>query len=242
MNRFDEINKHASSLFTPHCFAEMRINRFSSMVCIVFFVRNQRTKWDSARKSIKTKHPNNEFESSKIDLRAMELSLGLFLVKWLFCVSAHKETVLTVLKASINLSIITLWDPACFDIVCVWFMNICFENKDLEKKKKKTNERSNELRISHLNDLQRTNEIQMTSMTWLTKLKTTLIDRFCALKITTSFTGLNHLVLDFSFFFLLIEQLRPKHCHVCWFVCFFSPHLIDSMAYLENEAKYLVCK
>lgn len=59
------------------------------MVCIAFFVRNQRTKWDSARKSIKTKHPNNEFESSKIDLRAMELSLGLFLVKWLFCVCPH---------------------------------------------------------------------------------------------------------------------------------------------------------
>lgn len=69
------------------------------------------------------------------------------------------------------------------------------------------NERSNELQIIHLNDLQRPNEIQMTSVTWLTKLKTTLIDRFCALKITTSFTGLNHLVLDFSYFFLLIEQL-----------------------------------
>lgn len=30
INRSDEMNKHASSLFTPHCFAEMRIKWFLS--------------------------------------------------------------------------------------------------------------------------------------------------------------------------------------------------------------------
>lgn len=50
----------------------------------------------------------------------------------------------------------------------------------------------------------------MTEVTWLTKKEeknTTLIDRFCVLKITTSFTGLNHLVPRYFFLWIRFQYI-----------------------------------